>query len=110
MKRGRFVYYRSPGFEADLLRHHLSGQIRILPTAMETIPFYILFYQRTSLPGWPCSPMPCNGWQTAASWLTWPSATLKPPSHRAASECSAPSPTFVMIHNNLFGRMAIKTR
>ncbi|WP_270827030.1 substrate-binding periplasmic protein [Aeromonas sp. Y318-1] len=48
MKRGRFVYYRSPGFEADLLRHHLSGQIRILPTAMETIPFYILFYQRTS--------------------------------------------------------------
>ena len=79
MKRGRFVYYRSPGFEADLLRHHLSGQIRILPTAMETIPFYILFYQRTSLPGWPCSPMPCNGWQTAASWLTSPSATLKRP-------------------------------
>ncbi|WP_421144322.1 substrate-binding periplasmic protein [Aeromonas dhakensis] len=48
MKRGRFVYYRSPGIEADLQRHHLSDQIRILPVAMETIPFYILFYQRTS--------------------------------------------------------------
>lgn len=48
IKRGSFVYYRSPGIEAALQRHHLSDQIRILPVAMETILFYILFYQRTA--------------------------------------------------------------
>ncbi|MDF8330621.1 transporter substrate-binding domain-containing protein [Aeromonas salmonicida] len=48
MKRGRFVYYRSPGFEFDIRQHNLASQIRILPTVMEETPFYILFYQQTS--------------------------------------------------------------
>ncbi|MGL6051154.1 MAG: substrate-binding periplasmic protein [Aeromonas salmonicida] len=48
MKRGRFVYYRSPGFEFDIRQHNLASQIRILPTVMEEMPFYILFYQQTS--------------------------------------------------------------
>lgn len=48
MKRGRFVYYRSPGFEFDIRQHNLASQIRILPTVMEETPFHILFYQQTS--------------------------------------------------------------
>ena len=48
MKRGRFVYYRSPGFESDLREHGLGERIRILPTVMEETPFYILFHRRTT--------------------------------------------------------------
>lgn len=48
MKRGRFIYYRSPGFEFDIRQHRLTGQVRILPTVMEETPFYILFHQHTS--------------------------------------------------------------
>lgn len=43
--RARFYYYRSPGFTLDLRKHGLSKQIRILPTVMESTPFYILFGQ-----------------------------------------------------------------
>lgn len=48
MKRGRFFYYRSPGFEADLRQRRLDDQIRLLPTVMEETPFYILFHRQTS--------------------------------------------------------------
>lgn len=48
MKRGRFVYYRSPGFESDLREQGLAGEIRILPTVMEETPFYILFHRRST--------------------------------------------------------------
>lgn len=48
MKRGRFVYYRSPGFESDLREHGLEGRIRLLPTVMEETPFYILFHRHST--------------------------------------------------------------
>ncbi|MGL5813369.1 MAG: substrate-binding periplasmic protein [Aeromonas sp.] len=48
MKRGRFFYYRSPGFEADLRQHRLDDQIRLLPRVMEETPFYILFHRQIS--------------------------------------------------------------
>ena len=48
MKRGRFVYYRSPGFESDLREQGLADKIRILPTVMEETPFYILFHRHSA--------------------------------------------------------------
>ncbi len=48
MKRGRFFYYRSPGFESDLREHRLDTQIRLLPRVMEETPFYILFHRQSS--------------------------------------------------------------
>jgi len=40
--RGRFLYYRIPGFQAEINNKGVGQQVRILPTVFETQPFYLL--------------------------------------------------------------------
>lgn len=40
--RGRFLYYRIPGFQSEINRKGAEQQVRILPTVFETQPFYLL--------------------------------------------------------------------
>ncbi|WP_171014156.1 transporter substrate-binding domain-containing protein [Chitinivorax sp. B] len=39
--RGRFFYYRSPGFKSELKAH--AGKFRILPAVLDSSPFFMMF-------------------------------------------------------------------